>query len=102
MRRTVMQQTAKGLPETIQHAEGTYMPRCPIVRSLERLKWSLWHGNLYKAFHKIAALAPRCGGGDHRQWHGLETAGRASGGLTPRFLMLSIRVSHSFRLGVES
>ena len=24
-----------------------------IREKIERLKWSLWHGNLYKAFYKI-------------------------------------------------
>jgi hypothetical protein len=56
MRLTVMQQTAKGLPLTIQDEEETYPLRDPVVRALERLKWSLWHGNVYKAFQKIADL----------------------------------------------
>jgi hypothetical protein len=102
MRLTVMQQTAKGLPDTIQAAEGTCMLRDPMVRSLERLQWSLWRGNLYKAFHKIAARAPRCGGGTRicserrRPWR------KSLWRLDPRFLMLSVRVSHRFRLGVDS
>jgi hypothetical protein len=57
MRLTVMQQTAKGLPHTIQDEEATYTLRDPVIRSLERLKWSLWHGNVYKAFQKITDLA---------------------------------------------
>ena len=57
MRLTVMQQTAKGLPQTIQDDEATFTLRDPVVQQLERLKWALWHGNVYKAFHKIAALA---------------------------------------------
>ncbi|HSX81900.1 MAG TPA: ISKra4 family transposase [Candidatus Saccharimonadia bacterium] len=57
MRLTVMQQSAKGLPQTIRDDEATYALRDPVVHQLERLKWSLWHGNVYKAFHKIAALA---------------------------------------------
>jgi hypothetical protein len=56
MRLTVLQQTAKGLPLTIQDEEETYTLRDPIVRSLERLKWSLWHGNVYKAFQKLTDL----------------------------------------------
>jgi hypothetical protein len=44
MRLTVMQQTAKGLPRTIQDEEETYPLRDPVVRALERLTWSLWHG----------------------------------------------------------
>jgi hypothetical protein len=57
MRLTVLQQTAKGLPLTIQDEEETYTLRDPVIRSLERLKWSLWHGNVYKAFQKITDLA---------------------------------------------
>jgi hypothetical protein len=57
MRLTVMQQTAQGLPQTIQDGEATDPLRDPVVHQLERLKWALWHGNVYKAFHKIAALA---------------------------------------------
>ena len=56
MRLTVMQQTAKGLPLMIQAEEETYPLRDPVVRSLERLKWSLWHGNVYKAFQKLTDL----------------------------------------------
>jgi hypothetical protein len=56
MRLTVMQQTAKGLPLTIQAEEETYPLRDPVVLSLERLKWSLWHGNVYKAFQKLTDL----------------------------------------------
>src|SRR5262249_1366471 len=55
MRLIVMQQTAKGLPQTIQDEE-TYTLRDPVVRALERLKWSLWHGNVYKAFQKLTDL----------------------------------------------
>jgi hypothetical protein len=56
MRLTVLQQTAKGLPLTIQDEEETYPLRDAIVRSLERLNWSLWHGNVYKAFQKLTDL----------------------------------------------
>jgi hypothetical protein len=56
MRLTVMQQTAKGLPQTIHDEEETYPLRDPVVRALERLKWSLWHGNVYKAFQKLTDL----------------------------------------------
>ena len=56
MRLTVMQQTAKGLPHTIQDEEETYPLRDPVVQALVRLKWSLWHGNVYKAFQKLTDL----------------------------------------------
>jgi hypothetical protein len=56
MRLTVMQQTAKGLPQTISHEEETYGLRDPVVRSLERLKWFLWHGNVYQAFQMVESV----------------------------------------------
>jgi hypothetical protein len=49
MRLTVMQQSAKSLPLTIQDEEETYVLREAVVRALERLKWFLWHGNVYGA-----------------------------------------------------
>ena len=53
MRLTVLQQTAKGLPETTSDGEETYTLRDEVVRELERLKWCLWHGNVYKALQVI-------------------------------------------------
>ena len=47
MRLTVLGQYAKGLVHHDQHLGEE------IQDKLERLKWSLWHGNLYKALHKI-------------------------------------------------
>jgi hypothetical protein len=46
MRLTVLLQTAKGLPLTIRDEEETYALREVVVRSLERLQWFLWHGNV--------------------------------------------------------
>lgn len=57
MRLTVLQQTAKGLPQTTSDGEETSLLRDERVRSLERLTWALWHGNVYQAFQKIADLA---------------------------------------------
>ena len=48
-RLTVLQQTAKGLPDQTRDEEQDYPLRDPVVRDLERLKWYLWHGNVYKA-----------------------------------------------------
>src|SRR5215475_3101058 len=56
MRLTVRQQTAQGWPQTIQDEDATSTLRAPVVDQLERLTWALWHGNVYKAFHKMAAL----------------------------------------------
>jgi hypothetical protein len=47
MKLTVLEQYAKGLVHCDQ-ALGAEMRE-----KMERLKWSLWHGNLYKAFYKI-------------------------------------------------
>jgi len=47
MRLTVLDQYAKGLV----HCDQTLGEQ--IRDKIERLKWSLWHGNLYKAFYKI-------------------------------------------------
>jgi hypothetical protein len=51
MRLTVLQQTAKGLPDQTRDAEEDYPLRDPVRRDLECLQWYLWHGNVYKAWH---------------------------------------------------
>jgi hypothetical protein len=51
MRSTGMQQMAQGLP-----LPGETASRIDITAQLDRLKWSLWHGNVYKALQKIAYL----------------------------------------------
>jgi hypothetical protein len=56
MRLTVMQQTAKSLPETTRDEEMTYEVRAPVLRSLERLQWFLWHGNVYQALPVIQTI----------------------------------------------
>jgi hypothetical protein len=53
MRLTVLQQTAKGLPEQTRDEEADYPLREPVVRNLDRLKWYLWHGNVYKALQVV-------------------------------------------------
>lgn len=57
MRFTVMQQTAKGLPEKTRDEEQDYPLRDPVVQELERLKWFLWHGNVYKALQVVQSIA---------------------------------------------
>jgi hypothetical protein len=83
-RLTVMQQTAKGLPETIHDDEATYRLREPVGQQLERLKWSLWPGNVYKAFHKIAALAMD-----------LDVAVATTGAATARKLLKAVEEFHT-------
>jgi hypothetical protein len=53
MRLTVLQQIAKGLPDQIRDEEQDYPLRDPVIRNLERLKWFLWHGNVYKALQVV-------------------------------------------------
>ena len=56
MRLTVLQQTAKGLPDQIRDDEEDYSLRDPVVQELERLKWFLWHGNGYKALQVVQSV----------------------------------------------
>jgi hypothetical protein len=56
MRLTVLQQTAKGLPETASDGEETYTLRGDVMREFERLKWFLWHGNVYRALHVVQSV----------------------------------------------
>jgi hypothetical protein len=56
MRLSVLQQTAKGLPDQIRDEEQDYPLRDPVVRDLERLKWYLWHGNVYKALQVVQSV----------------------------------------------
>jgi hypothetical protein len=56
MRLTVLQQTAKGLPDQTRDEEQDYPLRDPVVRDLERLKWYLWHGNVYMALQVVQSI----------------------------------------------
>jgi hypothetical protein len=56
MRLTVLQQTATGLPDATRDEEQNYPLRDPVVRALERLKWFLWHGNVYKALQVVQSV----------------------------------------------
>jgi hypothetical protein len=56
MRLTVLQQTAKGLPETTSDGEDTYTLRDDVIRELERLKWFLRHGNVYRALQVVQSV----------------------------------------------
>jgi len=56
MRLTVLQQTAKGFPEKTSDGEETYELRDPVVRELDRLKWFVWHGNVYKALQVVQSV----------------------------------------------
>ena len=85
MRLTVMQQTAKSLPETTRDEEMAYEVRAPVIRALERLKWFLWHGNVYQALQVIQSVE-----GD------LEVAVATSGDATARKLLKAVEEFHTY------
>src|SRR5205823_14590646 len=84
MRLTVMQQTAKSLPETTSDAEMTYEIRAPVLKERERRTWFLWHGNVYQAFQVIQVVE-----GD------LDVAVVTSGDATARKLLKAVEAFHT-------
>ena len=56
MRLTVMNQMAKGLPETVGKDEDQYELRPSVLKNLESLKWYLWHGNVFQALQTLDGL----------------------------------------------
>jgi hypothetical protein len=56
MRLTVLQQTAKGLPDKTRDEEEDYPLRDPVIRDLDRLKWYVRHGNVYKALQVVQSV----------------------------------------------
>lgn len=54
MRLTTLTQTAKGLPEC--SGEGAQALRMDVLRDLERIKWFLWHGNVFKALALLRSV----------------------------------------------
>src|SRR5262245_59290377 len=85
MRLTVLQQTAKGLAPTTSNDEGTYHVREPVRWSLERLKWFLWHGNVYQALQVVQSAAMD-----------LEVAVVTSGDGTARKLLKAVEEFHTY------
>jgi hypothetical protein len=85
MRLTVLQQTAKGLPPTTCDDEGTYEVREPVRRALERLKWFLWHGNVYQALQVVQSAMMD-----------LEVAVATSGDGTARKLLKAVEEFHTY------
>lgn len=53
MRLTVLTQTAKGLPETAGEGEDQEPLRSEVLKTLENIKWYLWHGNVFQAFRHL-------------------------------------------------
>src|SRR5215471_6683601 len=85
MRLTVMQQTAKSLPEMTRDEEMTYEVQAPVTTELERLKWFLWHGNVYQALQVIQVVE-----GD------LEVAVATSRDSTARKLLKAVEEFHTY------
>jgi len=56
MRWTVMNQMAKGLPETVGNDEEQYELRPRVLKDFESLKWYLWHGNVFQALQTLDGL----------------------------------------------
>ena len=55
MRLTTMTQTAKGLPAMMGEEEVLPL-RDEVMRQLERLKWFLWHGNVFQALKVLRVI----------------------------------------------
>jgi hypothetical protein len=85
MRLTVLQQTAKGLPDQTRDEEQDYPLRDPVVRDLERLKWYLWHGNVYKALQVMQSIEMD-----------LDAAVATSGHATARKLLKAVEEFHTY------
>src|SRR5271166_2957344 len=56
MRLTVLNQTAKGLPESGGEGEDQHELRTCVIKDLERIKWYLWHGNVFQALNELQSL----------------------------------------------
>jgi hypothetical protein len=56
MRLTVLTQTAQGLPERVGEGEDQYELRPGVLKDLERVKWYLWHGNVFQALKELQGL----------------------------------------------
>jgi hypothetical protein len=56
MRLTVLNQTAKGLPEKISDGTDEHELRPGVLKDLERVKWYLWHGNVFQALKELEGL----------------------------------------------
>ncbi len=54
MRLTTLTQTAKGLSDTTRQAGRAL--RDDVARELERIKWFLWHGNVFQALQALRSV----------------------------------------------
>jgi hypothetical protein len=55
MRLTVLMQMARGLPQELKNGEN--LLRDDVLKSLESVKWYLWHGNVLKALQYMDFIA---------------------------------------------
>jgi hypothetical protein len=85
MRLTMRQQTANGLPERIRDEAADDPRRDPVVRDLDRLKWSLWHGNASKALQVVQSVEMD-----------LDAAVATSGHGTARKLLKAVEEFHTY------
>ena len=46
----------KGLPESVGEGEDQYELRTGVIKDLERIKWYLWHGNVFQALSELQSL----------------------------------------------
>jgi hypothetical protein len=53
MRLTVLTQTAKGLPDMVGEGEDQQPLRSEVLKTLESIKWYLWHGNVFQALRHM-------------------------------------------------
>ncbi|MEJ2387207.1 MAG: ISKra4 family transposase [Chromatiaceae bacterium] len=85
VRLTVMLQAAKGLEETIREGEEQYPLRQPVLETLERIKWYLWHGNVFQALKHIDDLE-----------QDLDVAAFEGAAERPRKLLKAVEEFHSY------
>jgi hypothetical protein len=75
----------KGLPDKTRDEEEDYPLRDPVVRELERLKWFLWRGNVYKALQVVQCIEMD-----------LDAAVATSGQATARKLLKAVEEFHTY------
>ncbi|OTE95853.1 hypothetical protein BCS42_14620 [Crenothrix sp. D3] len=85
MRLTVLHQTAKGLPLTFDYDNQTYPLREPTLKTIESIKWYLWHGNTYQAIEHLDTLEME-----------LETANEQGNDSVTRKLLRAVEEFHTY------
>jgi len=75
------------LPDKTRDEEEDYLLRDPVVQELERLKWFLWHGNVYKALQVVQSVEMD-----------LDAAVTTSRDNTARKLLKAVEEFHTYRV----